>query len=108
MIVYFEDRYFQSLYENFPSRRGKQEFPPEVLKKYVRIIGYMRRAVDLNELRLNYPGLKMHELTSDRDSQKALWVNDKYRIVFRTEIAEFPDGTGAQVIVVIELIDYHG
>jgi toxin HigB-1 len=93
MIKTFADRHTRSLYETGKSRK----FPPDILTRASRKLEYVNLATCLDDLKVP-PGNKLHALTSDREGQHAIAINDQWRICFR-----FEDGDAFDV----EVCDYH-
>lgn len=55
-----------------------------------------------------------HQLTEDRDEQFAVWVDERYRLVFEVDhdmIPRMSDGgidlKAVNAVVVVEVVDYH-
>ena len=93
MTKTFSDKYTKVLYETGKSKK----IPPDILSRASRKLEYVNLAHTVDDLKVP-PGNKLHQLTSDREGQYAIAVNDQWRICF-----QFKDGDAFDV----EVCDYH-
>ena len=81
MIVTFEEKYLQELYENGKTADKKHHFQPEIVRKYQYCIRYLLGASCIEALysvnTLNYEVLK-----GDKSGISSIRVNKQYRIEF--------------------------
>ena len=62
-------------------KEALRRFGEQVAKRYIQRINIIQRAKSIHELR-NLPGLRCHPLKADREGQWAVWLNDRYRLIF--------------------------
>ena len=81
MIVTFEEKYLQELYETGRTTDKKHRFQPEIVRKYQYCVRYLLGASCIEAL---YPvsGLNYEELKGDKSGISSIRVNKKYRIEF--------------------------
>jgi len=72
-------------------------FPPDIARRARRKLEYIHLATRLEDLRVP-PGNRLHKLTSSREGQYSISINDQWRICFR-----FREGDAYDV----EITDYH-
>jgi proteic killer suppression protein len=93
MIASFKDADTQELYETGKSRR----LPSDIQRVALRKLKYLNNAEELNELRVP-PANRLEALIGDRKGQHSIRINDRYRICFVWENAQFHE---------VEIVDYH-
>ncbi len=93
MIKSFADRRTRDLFLTGTAKR----FPPDLTARAARKLEYGDLAATLDDLRVP-PGNRLHALKDERKGQRAISVNDQWRICFR-----FLDGDAYDV----EICDYH-
>lgn len=93
MIKTFADKRTYELYINGTSKK----FPLDIAPRAARKLEYIDLAVKLDYLKVP-PGNRLHTLSSYRNGQYAISINDQWRICFR-----FEDGDAYDV----EICDYH-
>lgn len=83
MQIMFKQVYLSNLYHGKASDK-KHRFPPEVIKKYVKVVNVLKNARSVEDL---YPfhSLNYKKLSGDLAGIESVRVNDKYRLEFRTE-----------------------
>lgn len=76
-------------------------FGHDIHRAFRKVIGLIRSARDVRDL-YAVRALKLEKLKADRAGQYSMRLNDQYRLIvlFKTD----PDG---QVMVVVEIVDYH-
>lgn len=99
MIVTFEEKYLQDLYERGATDDKRHRFQPDIVKRYKKCIQYLSAAKDIEALKqinsLNYEVLK-----GDKQGISSIRVNKKYRVEFTVkETWEKP------IITVCNIID---
>ena len=99
MQIVFQKEYLSELYYNGKSSDKKHRFQPDIVKRYTHVINTLisaNRIEDLFPLRsLNY-----EKLEGDMKGYESVRVNDKYRVVFRSETIETE-----QLITICNIID---
>ena len=99
MQIVFQKEYLSELYYNGKSSDKKHRFQPDIVKRYTHVINTLisaNRIEDLFPLRsLNY-----EKLEGDMKGYESVRVNDKYRVIFRSEKIE-----SEQLITVCNIID---
>jgi proteic killer suppression protein len=81
MIVTFEEKYLQELYETGKTNSKKHRFQPEIVRKYKHCVDLMRRVSDTSAL-AKYNGLNFENLKGDKAGISSIRVNIQYRIEF--------------------------
>ncbi len=81
MIVTFEEKYLQELYETGKTTDKKHRYQPGIIRKYKDCINLMRRITDTNALS-RYNGLNFENLKGDKTGISSIRINNKYRIEF--------------------------
>jgi len=81
MIVTFEEKYLQELFETGKAEDKKHRFQPEIVRKYQYCIRYLLAASCIEAL---YPvnALNYEVLTGDKAGVSSIRVNKQYRIEF--------------------------
>ncbi|WP_029523483.1 type II toxin-antitoxin system RelE/ParE family toxin [Persephonella sp. KM09-Lau-8] len=93
MIKTFLDKDTEKLY-----RYGKnKKFPPNIWKRAIRKLDMLRRAKDLNDLKIP-PSNRLEALKGDSEGFYSIRINDQYRIIFRFENGDAYD---------VAIVDYH-
>ncbi len=91
MIIEFEKDYLEELYTLGKAKKKKYRFQPSVIKQYKNTVDKLRVAQKIEDL---YPIKSLHyeKKSGDLKDIEAVWVNDQYRLEFksRTE-GEEPD-----------------
>ncbi len=99
MHIVFQKEYLSELYYNGKSSDKKHRFQPDIVKRYTHVINTLisaNRIEDLFPLRsLNY-----EKLDGDMKGYESVRVNDKYRVIFRSEKVE-----SEQLITICNIID---
>ena len=93
MIKTFIDKETERLY-----RTGKsKKLPPEIWKRAVRKLDMLRRAKNLEDLKIP-PSNRLETLKGDLEGFYSIRINDQYRIIFRFENGDAYD---------VAIVDYH-
>ena len=99
MQIVFQKEYLSELYYEGKSSDKKHRFQPDIVKRYTHVINTLisaNRIEDLFPLRsLNY-----EKLEGDMKGYESVRVNDKYRVIFRSEKVE-----SEQLITICNIID---
>jgi proteic killer suppression protein len=94
MIVTFEEKYLQELYETGKTEDKKHRFQPEIIRKYQYCIRYLLGASGIETLysvhSLNYEILK-----GDKAGISSIRVNKQYRIEFTVK------GNGLEPLITV-------
>jgi proteic killer suppression protein len=80
---------------------GLTKLPVAVIKSVRRKLTLIRAAPDDRALR-NWKSLHYEKLKGDRDGQRSVWVNEKYRIVFLLN-----EDTKPPTVTIVAIEDYH-
>ena len=107
---------------SYKNRKVQKIFasPDSLKKKYNRLADNILKRLDtiekapcLDDVPKVAPVL-CHQLTEDRDEQFAVWVDERYRLVFEVDhdmIPRMSDGgidlKAVTAVVVVEVVDYH-
>jgi proteic killer suppression protein len=81
MIVTFEEKYLQELYETGKTTNKKYRYQPGIVRKYQFCIKLMHRVLDINAL-AKYNGLNFENLKGEKAGISSIRVNKQYRIEF--------------------------
>ena len=104
MLVTFEKEYLRELYEKGQTNDKKHRYQPQIVKKYLRIVGLMMEASNVMEL-ARYGGLHYEHLHGDKDGLSSVRVNDQYRIEFREVLQG--EKTIAELVNILELSNHY-
>jgi proteic killer suppression protein len=77
------------------------KFGSEIHKAFRKVMNFVRAAntqIDLGAMK----GLQFEKLKGDRKDQYSMRLNDQFRM-----IATFKSDKNGQIIVIIEIVDYH-
>ncbi|GHT71701.1 hypothetical protein AGMMS50239_40930 [Bacteroidia bacterium] len=99
MIVTFEEKYLQELYETGKATDKKHRYQPEIVRKYQYCIKLMHRVADTNAL-AKYNGLNFENLKGDKAGRSSVRVNKQYRIEF-----EVTDNGVESVVTVCNILE---
>ncbi|NMB36821.1 MAG: addiction module killer protein [Bacteroidales bacterium] len=89
MIVVFDKKYLQELYQYGKSSEKKYRFQPQVIRKYKNCIEFLLETPDLQTL-AKYNGLNLKKLTGDKKETFSIRVDKKYRIEFTVQEVQEP------------------
>lgn len=92
MIVVFNKRYLQELYQQGASSNKKHRFQPQVVRKYQACINLMIATPDLQSL-AKYRGLNLKKLIGDKDDTFSIRIDRQYRIEFTVQESLEPVAT---------------
>ncbi|MFO7696227.1 MAG: type II toxin-antitoxin system RelE/ParE family toxin [Anaerolineae bacterium] len=97
MEIRFEDGDLDRL----ETELGDRGFPPEIVKAYRKLLGYLRHAQDERDLRA-MKSLRFEKLKGKRQHQRSLRLNDQWRL-----IVELQQEGSATVLVVAALENHY-
>ena len=99
MQIVFQKEYLSELYYNGKSSDKKHRFQPDIVKRYTHVINTLISANGIEDL---FPlrSLNYEKLEGDMKGYESVRVNDKYRVIFRSEKIE-----SEQLITVCNIID---
>lgn len=99
MKIIFRDQGLERLYVD-PSHRAPR-YGTDLVKSFRKKVAFIQSAPDERDLR-NYQALRYEKLTGKRAGQRSVRLNDQWRLILELE-----RDTEGQVVVVIEITDYH-
>ncbi len=97
MIINFDDKGTENVYNGVNSRLARKTLPVELRRIALRKFYFLENAVNLEDLRMP-PGNHLEVLHGDRRGQHSIRINDRYRICF-----VWSEKGSKQV----EIVDYH-
>ena len=84
MTILFEDAALEELYTNGSTQDKKYaRLPEDIIKRYVKVVNYLksgRRIEDLYRIK----SLHYEKKKGDLQGIEAVWINDQYRLLFRS------------------------
>lgn len=103
MNIEFENDALAELY-TIGSTQAHQykRLPKDIIKRYVKVVNYLKAARRLEDLFL-IKSLHYEKKKGDLNGVDAVWINDQYRLFFRSS----PDGNGIIVNAMIFEISKH-
>lgn len=99
MVVTFEEKYLQDLYERGTTDDKRQRFQPDIVKRYKKCIDLMKKVPDTVSL-AKYNSLNYELLKGDKQGVSSIRVNNKYRVEFTVR-----ETTSEPVITVCNILD---
>ena len=104
MVVTFEEKYLQDLYERGTTDDKRHRFQPDIVKRYARCIDYLMDAKCTEDLmRIN--SLNYEVLKGDKQGVSSIRVNSKYRVEFT--VRETPDEPVITVCNILDLSNHY-
>ena len=97
MIAAFRDRGTEDVFNGRRTKAAKKSCPEKLWKVARRKLDQLDSVITPDEVRIP-PGNRLEALIGDREGQRSIRINDKYRICFRWTDAG-PDD--------VEIVDYH-
>jgi len=87
MQVVFQKEYLSELYYTGKSSDKKHRFQPDIVKRYTNVINALASANKIEDL---FPlrSLNYEVLDGDLKGLESVRVNNKYRVLFKSEIIE--------------------
>lgn len=103
MNIEFDNTALEELYTH-GATHGHQykRLPKEIIKRYVKVVNYLKAARRLEDLFL-IKSLHYEKKKGDLKGVDAVWINDQYRLLFRSS----PDESGIIVNAMIFEISKH-
>lgn len=103
MNTEFAEKALEDLYlTGTTSDRRYERLPGDIVKRYVKVVNYLRAARRIEDLyRIN--SLHYEKKSGNLKDTEAVWINDKYRLHFRS----FPDDSGIIVNAILTEISKH-
>lgn len=99
MRIAFEDDDLRRLYEDRDFALPR--IGPEVTRAFRKAVGYLLAAPTQADLR-NYRALRLKKLQGNRQGQHSVRLNRQWRLILR-----FETDSDGQLLIVIEIVDYH-
>ena len=81
MIIDFEDRGTEDVYNGINSRQARKTLPVEWRRIALRKLYFLENAANFEDLRMP-PGNHLEALHGERRGQHSIRINDRYRICF--------------------------
>lgn len=99
MVVTFEEKYLQDLYERGITDDKRHRFQPDIVKRYKKCIDLMKKVPDTVSL-AKYNLLNYELLKGDKQGISSIRVNNKYRVEFTVK-----ETTSEPIITVCNILD---
>jgi toxin HigB-1 len=93
MIISFKDKETEKVWNQIYSKK----LPREIQRIGLRKLIILHKAKDLNDLKVP-PGNRLELLSSNREVQHSIRINNQWRICFRWNQGQIID---------VEIVDYH-
>ncbi|MCB2196973.1 MAG: type II toxin-antitoxin system RelE/ParE family toxin [Bacteroidetes bacterium] len=100
MEIEFEHDYLQELYTEGKAKNKKYRFQPQIIKKYIKTVNLLRSAPN-TEFLYKIHSLHYEKKSGDLKEIEAVWLNDQYRLEFKTRI----EGEEPHTITICSLLD---
>ena len=103
MIISFEEKALEDLYLNgLTDDKKYARLPQDIKKRYVKVVNMLRAARRIEAL---FPINSLHyeKKEGDLKDTEAVWINNKYRLLFRSS----PDEEGIVVNALLTEISKH-
>ncbi len=103
MIIEFAEKALEDLYlTGCTTDKRYERLPKDIVKRYVKVVNFLRAARRVEDLfRIN--SLHYEKKEGDLKGTEAVWINDKYRLLFKSA----PDEMGIMVNAVLTEISKH-
>ena len=103
MNVEFEDKALEDLFlTGTTSEKQYKKLPQDIVKRYVKVVNYLRAANRIEDLFL-INSLHYEKKLGNLKDTEAVWINDQYRLLFRSS----PDDQGIIVNALLTEISKH-
>ncbi len=103
MNVEFEDKALEDLFmTGVTSDKRYKSLPQGIVKRYVKVVNYLRAARRIEDLFL-INSLHYEKKKGNLEGTEAVWINDQYRLLFRSS----PDEQGIVVNALLTEISKH-
>ena len=103
MIISFEEKALEDLYlTGLTNDKKYARLPQDIKKRYVKVVNILRAARRIEDL---FPINSLHyeKKEGDLKDTEAVWINNKYRLLFRSS----PDEEGIIVKALLTEISKH-
>ena len=100
MKIEFERDYLLELYTEGKAKNKKYRFQPQVIKKYIKTVNSLRSAPN-TEFLYKIKSLHYEKKSGDLKGIEAVWINDQYRLEFKSRI----EGKEPDTITICSLLD---
>ena len=97
MIVSFEYRGTEDIFDGRDTEKARKTCPPDLVRVAIRKLDQVNQAVRLDDLRVR-PNNRLEKLRGDWEGQHSVKINDQWRVCF-----SWTEAVAAEVGVV----DYH-
>ncbi len=105
MKIVFSKTYLADLYEGNVRDYKEYKSNPQLVKQYVKTIDKLKGITDVQQL-YQLKSLHYSKKTGDLAGVSAVWVNEKYRILFR-EIASEEDSLTIDILKIADLSKHY-
>ena len=103
MIIEFADAALEELYTYGTTQNHQyRRLPKDIVKRFVKVVNYLRAARKLEDLFL-IKSLHYEKKKGDLNGVDVVWINDQYRLLFRSS----PNESGIIVNALIFEISKH-
>ena len=103
MIISFEEKALEDLYLNgLTDDKKYARLPQDIKKRYVKVVNILRATRRIEDLFL-INSLHYEKKEGDLKDTEAVWINNKYRLLFRSS----PDEEGIIVNALLTEISKH-
>jgi len=99
MKIEFSEDYLEQLFSEGKCKSSKHRFQPQVVKQYIKTVNILRMALDTEAL-YKFKSLHYEKKEGNMQDIEAVWVNDQYRLEFRSR----KEGEEPHVIVICSLV----
>lgn len=100
MIIEFDKDYLRELFEEGKTSDKKHRFQPQIIRKYTDTVNLLRQAPNA-EFLYRFKSLHYEKKGGDLSGIEAVWINDQYRIEFRTRI----EGESPAMLIICRLLE---
>ena len=103
MTILFEDAALEELYTTGSTQDKKYaRLPEDIVKRYVKVVNYLKSGRRIEDLYL-IKSLHYEKKKGDLQGIEAVWINDQYRLLFRSA----PNEEGIVVNILLCEISKH-
>lgn len=104
MKITFEKKYLSELYREGRCSDKKHRYQPQIVRKYIRVIDFMRATESIEGL-MRVNSLNYEVLKGDKKGIESVRVNDQYRIEFTSEQTD--DESVVTICNILELSNHY-
>ena len=103
MIISFQNKALEELYVHGVTKSHEyRRLPKDIVKRFIKVVSYIKAVNRIEELFL-IKSLHYEKKKGDLKGMDAVWINDQYRLLFRSS----PDEKGIIVNALIIEISKH-